>query len=124
MFRKPLRYLYIILYTSCTFQTFTMPSKIEFMPLLSLECFYACLGSPLGTYVSSLTYLAHISHRSLTFQTFTMPFKIEFMSLLSFLECFYTCLGSLLSTYVLSRTYLAHISHIPNSIRKSNFYIS
>ena len=49
-----------ISYTSSTFQTFTMFSKIKFLPFLSsLEYFYACLGSLLSTYVLSRTHLAH-----------------------------------------------------------------
>ena len=56
IFRKPFRYLCFISHTSYIFQTFSMHSKIQFLPLLShLECFYACLWSFLGTYILSRT---------------------------------------------------------------------
>ena len=54
--------------------------EIKFLPLLSpLECFYTCLESLLGTYVSSHLNLAHISlipnfHYAFRNQIF-IPFK-------------------------------------------------
>ena len=71
MFRKPFKYIYIILHTSCTYLAHSkllLCSKIEFLPLLSpLGCFYECFGSQLSTYVLSHTHLAYILHISHTY---------------------------------------------------------
>ena len=90
---------------SRTFQTFTMHSKIEFLPLLSsLECFYACLRKP-------FRYLCIISYTSRTLSKFLLciPKSNFYLS-----QVIWRAFMHVYEAFSVHMYYLAHISHILN----------
>ena len=91
MFRKPFRYLFW--------------NQIPPPPPSPLECFYACLGSLLDTYVLSHTHVAHSKLLLCVQNQNFAPLKSSRALLRIFRKSF-------LGNYYLSHTHLAHSIHL------------